>query len=197
VTHLGHRISALVDGELGHEARDRALAHVAHCATCRATLESERAVKGLLAAATPPAPSDRVLASLQALARPGNPVPPRARTMPQGPVVPVLPPPGRAPRGSRADSRGPAAAGPAGRGTARRTSRRARFAAVGALSVAGLVLGTAFAAGAPRQSPSPVVPPAAELTVEHSATTSGFSLGDPGLGVASGLGDVTFPTVSR
>ena len=32
VTHLGPRISALVDGELGHEARDRALAHVAHCA---------------------------------------------------------------------------------------------------------------------------------------------------------------------
>jgi hypothetical protein len=200
VTHLGPRISALVDGELGHDARDRALAHVAHCRTCRDTLESERAVKDLLAAAVPPAPSDRVLASLQALALPGNPVPPRARTMPQGPVVPVLPPPGQAPRGARTDSRAPAGSGPGAAATTRRTTRRARYAAVGALSVAGLVLGTAFAAGAPRQSPSPVVPPAAELTVEHNATTSGFSLGDPGLGVASGLGsagDVTFPTVSR
>ena len=109
----------------------------------------------------------------------------------------MLPPPGRAPRGSRADSRAPAGSRPGTPGTARRTTRRARYAAVGALSVAGLVLGTAFAAGAPRQSPSPVVPPAAELTVEHNATTSGFSLGDPGLGVASGLGDGTFPTVSR
>jgi hypothetical protein len=119
--------------------------------------------------------------------------------MPQGPVVPVLPPPGRAPRGSRSDSRSPAGTRPGLPGTARRT-RRARYVAVGALSVAGLVLGTAFAAGAPRQSPSPVVPPAAELTVEHNATTSGFSLGDPGLGVASGLGSAggaTFPTVSR
>jgi hypothetical protein len=197
VTHLGPRISALVDGELGHESRERALAHVAHCPACRDSLESERAVKDLLAAAASPAPSDGVLASLQALARPGNPLPPRARTMPQGPVVPVLPPPGRAPRGARADSRGPAGSGPGAPGVARRTTRRARFAAVGALSVAGLVLGTAFAAGAPRQSPSPVVPPAAELSVEHNATTSGFSLGDPGFGVASGLGDVTFPTVSR
>ena len=51
MTHLGPRISALVDGELGHEARDRALAHVAHCPTCRESLESERAVKDLLAAA--------------------------------------------------------------------------------------------------------------------------------------------------
>lgn len=197
MSHLGPRISALVDGELGHETRDRALAHVAHCPACQDVLESERAVKDLLAAAAPPAPSDRMLASLQALALPGNPVPPRARTMPQGPVVPVLPPPGRAPRGSRADSRGPLGSRPVGPGVALRRSRRARYAAVGALSVAGLVLGTAFAAGAPRQSPSPVVPPAAELTVEHNATTSGFSLGDPGLGVASGLGDVTFPTVSR
>jgi hypothetical protein len=197
VSHLGPRISALVDGELGHEARDRALAHVAHCAGCRELLESERAVKELLAAAAPPQPPVTVLASLQALAQPGNPLPPRARAMPQGPVVPTLPPPGRAPRGARGDSRGPASTGPSS-GLAHRRARRARFAAVGALSVAGLVLGTAFAAGGQRQSPSPaVVPPAAELTVEHSITTSGLTFGDPGLGVASSFGDVTYPTVSR
>ncbi len=193
MTHLGPRISALVDGELGHAARDRALAHVAHCSACRAILESERAVKELLGAAGAPAPPAGVLASLQALASPGNPVPPRSRSMPQGPVVPLLPAPGRAPRGARTDARRPTA-GRSARGAARR-SVRARYAAVGALSVAGLVLGTAFAAGAPRQTPT-VVPPAAELTVEHNVTTSGFSLGDPGLGVASGLGDVTFPTVA-
>ena len=197
MTHLGARISALVDGELGHDARERALAHVAHCAACRATLESERAVKDLLAAAAAPVPSPAVLASLQSLARPGNPLPPRARSMPQGPVVPLLPPPGRAPRGSRTDGRGPVVAGAARRGPVRRSQRRARYAAVGALSVAGLVLGTAFAAGSPRQTPSSVVPPAAELSVEHSVTTSGFTLGDPGFGAAAGWGDVTFPTVAR
>ena len=29
--HLGELAAALVDGELGHEARDRALAHLAGC----------------------------------------------------------------------------------------------------------------------------------------------------------------------
>lgn len=192
MTHLGARISALVDGELPHDARERALAHIAHCTSCRRLVDAERAVKDALAAAAPPLPSDRALASLEALARPGNPLPPRSRTMPQGPVVPLLPPPGRGPYGARTDARRPAA-----QGTARRTARRARFAAVGAMSVAGLVLVTAFAAGAPRQSETPVVTPAAELSVEHTATSAGFTVGDPGLGVASSLGDVSYPTVVR
>jgi anti-sigma factor RsiW len=192
MSHLGPRISALADGELGHEARDRALAHVAHCPTCRAQLDAERAVKDALASAASPAPSDRVLASLQALSAPGGPLPPRARSMPQGPVVPLLPPPGRAPRGARADGRGPSSRTLG----ARRTARRARYAAVGALSVAGLVLGTAFAAAPSRPGP-PVVPPAAELSVEHTATMTGVTVGDPGLGVAATFGDVSYPTVAR
>jgi hypothetical protein len=44
--------------------------------------------------------------------------------------------------------------------------------------VAGLVLGTAFAAGGSAGAAA-VVPPAAELSVEHAATTSGLPLGDP------------------
>ncbi|MGH8894941.1 MAG: zf-HC2 domain-containing protein, partial [Actinomycetes bacterium] len=51
MTHLGDRIAALVDGELDHRARDRALAHVAHCADCRAALDDQRTVKDLLLAA--------------------------------------------------------------------------------------------------------------------------------------------------
>jgi anti-sigma factor RsiW len=192
MTHLGPRISALADGELGHEARDRALAHVAHCAACRHQLEAERAIKDLLASAAAPVPPDRVLASLQELARPGGPLPPRARTMPQGPVVPVLPAPGRRPRGVRLDSRGPASYGP----RTRRTVRRARYAAVGAFSVGVLVLGTAFAA-APDRPGGSVVPPAAELSVEHTATTSGLTFGDPGLGVAATFGDASYPTAPR
>lgn len=192
MTHLGDRISALVDGELDHESRDRMLAHVAHCASCRQLLEAERAAKQALATARTPDPSARLLAALHALAQPGPPLPPRARVMPQGPVVPVLPAPGRAPRGRRGDSRRPA-----GQGSGQRTAGRARYAAVGALSVAGLVLGTAFAAGAPRQAQPPVVTPAAELSVEHTAVTTGVTMGDPGLGVASGFGDVTYAPVVR
>ena len=134
-----------------------------------------------------------MLASLTALALPGNPLPPRARTMPQGPVVPVLPPPGRGPRGGRADSRGPSTYGSR---TARR-HQRARFAAVGSLSVAGLVLFTAFAAGAPARPTQPVVPPSAELSVEHTATMSGITVGDPGLGLSASFDDLYYPTAVR
>jgi Putative zinc-finger len=168
VNHLGARVSALVDGQLGHSERDRALAHVAHCVTCRAAVDAERTVKTLLADSSAPTPSDGLLASLRSLAEPGGPVSPRPRAMPLGPVVPTLPPPGRGPFGSRRDSRRPA------RG---RRAQRVRYAAAGAVSVAGLVLGTAFAAGG--GAGAAVVPPAAELSVEHAATTSGLPLGDP------------------
>jgi hypothetical protein len=42
------------------------------------------------------------------------------------------------------------------------------------------VLGTAFAAGGSAGAGSAtIVPPAAELSVEHAATSSGLPLGDP------------------
>ena len=45
--------------------------------------------------------------------------------------------------------------------------------------------------------PGPVVPPAAELSVEHTATTTGVTFGDPGLGVAATFGDAFYPTAPR
>lgn len=193
MTHLGARLSGLVDGELGHEARDRVLAHIAGCPPCRAGLESERLVKALLAGAPAPTPPARLLTTLHALSQPGAPLPPPAGSRPEGPVVPPLPAPGRAPLGARADRRRPGVA------ATRRGTPRVRYAALGALSVTGLLLGTAFAAGAPPAgAPPPVVPPTAELTVEHSATMSGVTLGGPGagLGMLPGAG-VTFSTVAR
>jgi hypothetical protein len=171
MNHLGARVSSLVDGQLASSERDRALSHLAHCPTCRAAVDAERRVKALLAGSAGPALSDSFLARLQGLAEPGGPVSPRPRSMPLGPVVPTLPPPGRGPFGTRRDSRRPA--------TARR-AQRVRYAAAGAVSVAGLVLGTAFAAGGSAGAGAvPVVPPAAELSIEHAATTSGLPLGDP------------------
>ncbi|MGZ4592720.1 MAG: anti-sigma factor family protein [Actinomycetes bacterium] len=194
MNHLGPRVSALVDGQLGHEARDRALAHVAHCDTCRGALEAERAIKSLLDSTPTPQPSERLLAALHGMAEPGGPVGPRTRPMPLGPVVPTLPPPGRGPLGRRRDSRRPAA------GSGRTTrSTRARYVAVGALSVAGLVLGTAFAAGGSGATGTPaVVPPAAELSVEHAATTAGLPLGDPAFtAVTASFGGLTVPGVTE
>ncbi|WP_157963776.1 anti-sigma factor family protein [Actinocorallia populi] len=42
---LGDRLTALVDGELDHDGRDRALAHLAVCDGCRSEAESLRRLK--------------------------------------------------------------------------------------------------------------------------------------------------------
>ncbi|MGW2640272.1 zf-HC2 domain-containing protein [Streptomyces sp. NPDC001348] len=65
--HLGDRLSALVDGELGHEARERVLAHLATCARCKAEADAQRRLKNVFAEAAPPPPSESLLARLQGL----------------------------------------------------------------------------------------------------------------------------------
>ncbi|MGH8895408.1 MAG: hypothetical protein ACRDWY_19190, partial [Actinomycetes bacterium] len=59
-------------------------------------------------------------------------------------------------------------------------------------SVAGLVLGTAFVAGG-AQTSSTVVPPVAELSVEHGRTSTAVTVGDPAIGLMSTF-DVTTST---
>ncbi|GGW63505.1 anti-sigma factor family protein [Streptomyces griseoloalbus] len=70
--HLGDRLSALVDGELGHDARERVLAHVATCAKCKAEVDAQRRLKNVFAAAAPPPPSESFLARLQGLPAGGD-----------------------------------------------------------------------------------------------------------------------------
>lgn len=62
--HLGPRLASLVDGELSHDDRDRALAHIAGCVQCRTLVESERTLKGQLGAMAMPEPSARLMAAL-------------------------------------------------------------------------------------------------------------------------------------
>ena len=185
--HLGPDLSALVDGELGHDRRDRALAHVAGCGDCRALLEQERAVKALVSGSIPPQPSARLVSALTALSLPGAPPPPRSRSTPNGPLVPRLPPPRRGPLGARRDSRGP------GVGRPGRAARRARVTTVGALSAVVVVLGAAFAAGSPVRDNTRVVSPTAELSVQHTATDAGVTLGGAGTGLATTFEDVFYP----
>nr|WP_206439467.1 anti-sigma factor [Streptomyces scabichelini] len=64
---MGDRLSALVDGELGHEARERVLAHLATCAKCKAEADEQRRLKNVFAEAAPPPPSESFLARLQGL----------------------------------------------------------------------------------------------------------------------------------
>ncbi|WP_309094534.1 zf-HC2 domain-containing protein [Streptomyces sp.] len=85
--HLGDRLSALVDGELGHDARERVLAHVATCPKCKAEVDAQRRLKNVFAEAAPPPPSESFLARLQGLPAGGGPdgdLPPGGTALPGG-----------------------------------------------------------------------------------------------------------------
>ncbi|MGW1934211.1 anti-sigma factor family protein [Streptomyces sp. NPDC001919] len=83
--HLGDRLAALVDGELGHDARERVLAHLATCARCKSEADAQRTLKSVFASAAPPPPSEGFLARLQGL--PGGPGEPGG---PRGPLEELL-----------------------------------------------------------------------------------------------------------
>ena len=45
MSHLGQRLSALIDGELSHAQRERVLAHLANCEPCRLEAAALRVLK--------------------------------------------------------------------------------------------------------------------------------------------------------
>ncbi|GHH81454.1 membrane protein [Streptomyces sulfonofaciens] len=168
--HLGDRLAALVDGELGHDARERVLAHLATCPRCKAEADAQRRLKNVFAEAAPPPPSESFLARLQGLPGgddtgpdpygggglgsggvfsvtappPPNPLKPRSREPfsldPAGAQDPVLPGAGH---GFRIHE--------VGRQEGERSASRGRrfaFAAAGAVSLAAIALG-GVSAGAP------------------------------------------------
>ncbi|GAA2013926.1 hypothetical protein GCM10009799_47820 [Nocardiopsis rhodophaea] len=194
--HLGERLSALVDGELGDAERDRALIHLASCESCRFEAEMMRRLKRRLHHLDEPAPSNDFMGRLSALSGspsaelPGGPPPsggPGALSQPRGSRPPFGTDPFGAPvPGSLGGLAAEAAPAPASTATpATRALRRrrgpeplsvlrpgwpgARYAVAGASAVA-LTLGTAFMAGGDPQ-PVPVVRPALEeYAVEHAVT---------------------------
>ncbi|MEE1927720.1 zf-HC2 domain-containing protein [Streptomyces sp. TRM 70351] len=156
--HLGDRLAALVDGELGHEERERVLAHLATCCGCKDEAEAQRRIKNLFAVAAPPLPSDGLLARLQALPatvdegggpagddaaepRAGRPPRPALSVLPGGDASGGLLTPQRGFRVHRTPEPERVAAA-ASRG------RRFAFAAAGAVSLAAVALGGALGTAA-------------------------------------------------
>ncbi len=70
--HLGDRLAALVDGELGHDTRERVLSHLATCWSCKAEADAQRRLKSVFADTAPPPPSASLLARLQGLPAGGD-----------------------------------------------------------------------------------------------------------------------------
>lgn len=150
MSHLGERISDLVDGRLEPEVTELAHAHMVACEPCRQQVEAERLTKSRLAALPVPEPGDALTARLLAVAqvtpveqpdltRAGSARPatghPSAETAPDG-----VPPGSRRPGGSRRPA-GPAVAPARSSGRLARRPARLRLAA----AVAGSV--SAFSAG--------------------------------------------------
>jgi anti-sigma factor RsiW len=158
MAHLGERVSALVDGELNHTERERALAHLTFCADCRREVDSTRALKSRLRSLDhPPMPADLTM-SLLRMSEPGGPLPPRERPFPtrtfEGVPIPgphsIAPLDNRPGRGARGGASGPG-----------RNGRRSRttYVAVSVVSAA-VALGTFFAVSGTAQQGTP---PAVEL----------------------------------
>src|ERR1700690_3325073 len=90
MSHLGRRLSALIDGELSDTERDQVHAHLVGCEDCRAEATALRTIKRRVRGLAE-TPADGTLTSrLIALAALGEPVPPAPRfpTAP-GPRSPV------------------------------------------------------------------------------------------------------------
>jgi anti-sigma factor RsiW len=190
VSHLGDRVTALVDGQLPADATDRAMAHLASCGSCREAVELERLTKQRLASLATPPPGDALMARLIHMSGPAGPVPPRPGHVPGSPRPGMLSAPGR-PAG-RTDATGPApwAAGPARPGRrvpVPRTARtRVAAAVVGAACLVGVGVAGGSVAVSARHAPR-VDPPVADFMREHSETTRSLPFGESSfLGAGAG-----------
>jgi anti-sigma factor RsiW len=171
MSHLGDRLSALVDGELSGAERDRAYAHLAGCEHCRAEAAQLRALKEKLRSLVERAPAEAAMTRrLISMTGPGGPLPPRRALL----RVVSGPRPDR-PRDLRRSAR---------QGN---RARRRRHLLLG--TVALLVgLGTAaFSAGGGGQAaPGPRITPPVELySVEHAIITGEVPFNGPSARPAS------------
>jgi anti-sigma factor RsiW len=175
MSHLGDRLSALVDGELGGAELDRAHAHLAGCEPCRTEAAELRALKRKLRGLTDGAPAEAAMTRrLIAMTGPGGPMPPRRR------LLRVVP--GRRPAAGPATSRpgsGPGS-GPAhqpGQAVAPHqpwpSTRRRRYLVLGTVSlVVGLGTAAFTVGGGGDAAPGPrITPPVKMYSVEHAITT--------------------------
>jgi len=158
MSHLGDRLSALVDGELDGAERDRVHAHLASCEPCRAEAAELRALKQKLRGLMTGAPAEAAMTRrLIAMTGPGGPMPPRHRRLRMVP--------GRRPSAGWASSR-PGARRP-------RSARRRRYLMLGTVSlVVGLGTAAFTAGGGGAAAPGPRITPPVEIySVEHAITT--------------------------
>ena len=174
MSHLGDRLSALVDGELGGAERDRAHAHLAGCEQCRAEAAELRALKQKLRGLMDGAPAEAATTSrLIAMTGPGGPHAAAASSAAGRARPPTRGPCPTRPVASRPDPRRSSTAWPG--------PRRRRYLVLGTVSLV-VGLGTAaFTVGGGDRGPGPrITPPVEMYSVEHAITTGEVPLPGPG-----------------
>lgn len=166
--HLGERVTALVDGQLDHDDRDAALAHLARCPQCQAAVDAERRTASALRKLPDVAPSHEFVQRLRGVASPEGPLPPRRRPFPVPDRTVGSAPPGEG------TGRWPAQSGSRRRAVVRGT-------VAGSVSVGVIAAALASLGGA--EQADPVAPPMREFTVEHARSTGSLPFSDPATGV--------------
>jgi anti-sigma factor RsiW len=181
MSHLGDRLSALIDGELGGAERDRAHAHLASCEQCRGEAAELRALKRKLRALGSGAPAEAAMTRrLVAMTGPGGPLPPRRRAL-------------RLASGDRGTA-GPEIRRPSSRRTVRR-----RYLVLGTMSlVVGLGTAAFTVGGGTQAAPGPkITPPVEMFVVEHAITGGEVPFSGPSTrpspGATSGYNDPVQP----
>ncbi|MFG1817259.1 anti-sigma factor family protein [Kribbella sp. NPDC049174] len=172
--HPLDKLSAVVDGALDHDSRDKVLSHLVGCDTCRSEVDAQRRLKARIAALESPEPSTDLMQRLMGVSS--------FSPEPREEIRPVLTPavslfPQR--------SAFPAARTGATRPGAPRTSRSRRrtgvLGAAGSAAAVASLLGTAFVVGDPsrQEQPPTLQPPVASFSSDHASTTSGAPFTDP------------------
>jgi anti-sigma factor RsiW len=172
--HPLDKLSAVVDGALDHDSRDKVLSHLVGCDTCRAEVDAQRRLKARMAALESPEPSTDLMQRLMGVSS--------FSPEPREEIRPVLTPavslfPQR--------SAFPAARTGATRPGAPRTTRSRRrtgvLGAAGSAAAVASLLGTAFIVGDPsrEEQPPTLQPPVASFSSDHANTTSGTPFTDP------------------
>jgi anti-sigma factor RsiW len=169
MSHLGDRLSALVDGELDGAERDRAHAHLASCEQCRTEAAELRVLKQKLSTLMTGAPAEAAMTKrLIAMTGPGGPMPSRRSLLRAGPGPR---------RGATRASRRPGTRGLRGA----RSARRRRYLMLGTVSlVVGLGTAAFSAGGGGEAAPGPRITPPVEIySVEHAITTGQVPFAPP------------------
>ena len=161
----GELLSALVDGEVDHETRERVLSHLLDCVPCRMEVDALRTLKTRLswAGAETPLPPASLQARLHGLVVPG------IEPMMQRPAAGTV-----RPRSVRPAARGSAPARP------RRTTRFRRRTASGCIVALGLTAAFVLGGPAPSHDNEVKVDPGTDVFVADFVDSTGeVPLTDP------------------